>query len=408
MQFRDVVIVEGCRTAIGSMGGSLKPLHANELAGAVMNELVRRAGIDKGMVDEIIFGQCRQSSDESNMARYAALRAGFPVTTSAQTVMRQCASAMTAVQTGMLEIAVGSAEVVIAGGAESMSNGIFYLSNARWGVGTGTTELKDSLTEGQFNSQPQETYGKFAMGVTAENIADQLGITREEMDKLSLMSHQRAAAATDAGKFKEEIVPVTVPQGRKKPPIVFDTDEFFRRDTSMETLGKLKPVFRKAEDGGRVTAGNSSGRNDAAAGVLMMTAEKAKELGLKPICKIIGMGVAGCDPRTMGLGPVYAVPKALEMAGITADDLGVIELNEAFAAQALGCIKMLGWEDKMDIINPNGSGISLGHPIGCTGCRILVTLMYELRRRHEKYGLATLCIGGGMGQATVIEMIYDD
>ncbi|MCD8358619.1 MAG: thiolase family protein [Oscillospiraceae bacterium] len=405
MQFRDVVIVEGCRTAIGSMGGSLKPLHANELAGAVMNELIRRTGVDKGLVDEIILGQCRQSSDESNMARYAALRAGFPETTAAQTVMRQCASAMTAIQTGMLEIAAGSAEVVIAGGAESMSNGIFYLSNARWGVGTGTTELKDSLTEGQHNSQPQETYGKFAMGVTAENIAEKLGITREEQDALALMSHQRAAAATDEGRFKDEIVPVTVPQGRKKDPIVFDKDEFIRRDTSAEKLAKLKAVFRQ---GGTVTAGNSSGRNDGAAAVLMMTPEKAKELGLKPICRIIGMGVAGTDPRTMGLGPVYAVPKALAMAGLTADDMSVIELNEAFAAQALGCIKMLGWEDKMDIINPNGSGISLGHPIGCTGCRILVTLMYELRRRHAKYGLATLCIGGGMGQATVLEMIYDD
>ncbi len=405
MQFRDVVIVEGCRTAIGSMGGSLKPLHANELAGAVMNELIRRTGVDKGLVDEIILGQCRQSSDESNMARYAALRAGFPETTAAQTVMRQCASAMTAVQTGMLEIAAGSAEVVIAGGAESMSNGIFYLSNARWGVGTGTTELKDSLTEGQHNSQPQETYGKFAMGVTAENIAEKLGITREEQDALALMSHQRAADATDEGRFKDEIVPVTFPQGRKKDPIVFDKDEFIRRDTSAEKLAKLKAVFRQ---GGTVTAGNSSGRNDGAAAVLMMTPEKAKELGLKPICRIIGMGVAGTDPRTMGLGPVYAVPKALAMAGLTADDMSVIELNEAFAAQALGCIKMLGWEDKMDIINPNGSGISLGHPIGCTGCRILVTLMYELRRRHAKYGLATLCIGGGMGQATVLEMIYDD
>lgn len=402
MQFRDVVIVEACRTAIGKMGGSLKPLHANALAGVVMNELIRRTGIDKALVDEIILGQCRQSSDESNMARVAALRAGFPVSTAAQTVMRQCASAMTAIQTGMLEIAAGSAEVVIAGGAESMSNGIFYVSNARWGVGTGTTEFKDSLTEGQFNSQPQEVYGKFAMGVTAENVAEQLGITREEQDALALMSHQRAAAATDEGRFKDEIVPVTVPQGRKKDPIVFDTDEFIRRDTTLESLAKLKPVFR---EGGTVTAGNSSGRNDGAAAVLMMTPERARELGLKPICRIIGMGVAGADPRTMGLGPVYAVPKALKMAGLTADDMAVIELNEAFAAQALGCVKSLGWDNRMDIINPNGSGISLGHPIGCTGARILVTLMYELRRRGAKYGLATLCIGGGMGQATVIEML---
>ena len=407
MQYRDVVIVDGCRTAVGSMGGSLKPLHANELAGVVMNALIERTGIEKGLVDEVVLGQCRQTSDESNMARFAALRAGVPDTTSGQTVMRQCASAMTAVQTGMMEIASGLADVVIAGGAESMSNGVFY-TEGRYGLGTGNFTMKDAITEGQFQCQPNEIYGHFNMGMTAENIADQLGITREEMDALSLESHRRCAAATDEGKFKDEIIPVTVPQGKKKPPIVFDTDEFFRRDSDMEKMAKLKPVFRSAEEGGRVTAGNSSGRNDAAAAVLMMTPEKAKELGLKPICKIIGIGLAGTDPRTMGLGPVYAVPKALKMAGLTIDDIGVIELNEAFAAQALGCIKMLGWEDKMDIINPNGSGISMGHPIGCTGCRIIVTLMYELRRRHEKYGLATLCIGGGMGQATVIEMIYDD
>ena len=401
MEFRDVVIVEGCRTAIGKMGGTLKPLHANDLFGAVLNDLIRRTGIDKSEVDEIVAGQCRQSSDESNLARYAALRAGFPVTTSGQTVMRQCASAMTAVQTGMLEIASGVADVVIAGGVESMSNGIFYVSDARWGCGTGTVEFKDAITEGQFNCQPQEMYGKFAMGVTAENIAEKLGITREEQDQLAYNSHMRAAAAIRDGKFKDEIVPVTVPQGKKKPPVVFDTDEFVRPDTTLEQLAKLKPVFR---EGGTVTAGNSSGRNDAAAAVMMMTPEKAAELGLKPICKIIGMGLAACEPTLMGLGPVYAVPKALKMAGLTIDDIDVIELNEAFAAQALGVIKELGWEDKMNIINPNGSGISLGHPIGCTGCRIIVTLMNELKRRGAKYGLATLCIGGGMGQATVIEM----
>ncbi len=401
MLTRDVVIVAGCRTAIGKMGGSLKPLHANDLMGAVMNDLIRRTGIDKNLVDEVVAGQCRQSSDESNMARFAALRYGFPHTTSGQTVMRQCASAMTAVQTGMMEIMTGLADVVIAGGAESMSNGVFYVPNARWGCGTGTVEFKDAITEGQFNCQPQEIYGKYAMGVTAENIAEKMNISREDQDLLAYNSHMRAAAAIRDGKFKDEIVPITVPQGRKKPDIIFDTDEFVRPDTSLEALAKLKPVFK---EGGTVTAGNSSGRNDAAAAVLMMTPEKAAELGLKPICKIIGIGLAGCEPQLMGLGPVYAAPKALQMAGLTVDDMSVIELNEAFAAQALGVIRSLGWEDKMDIINPNGSGISLGHPIGCTGCRIIVTLMNELQRRGGKYGMATLCIGGGMGQATVIEM----
>ena len=401
MQFRDVVIVDGCRTAIGKMGGSLKPLKAGDLMGVVLNGLIERTGIDKSEVDEIVAGQCRQSSDESNMARYAALKYGFPVTACGQTVMRQCASAMTAVQTGMLEIASGVADVVIAGGAESMSNGIFYVSDARFGVGTGTVEFKDSITEGQFNCQPIEIYGKHPMGYTAENIAEKLGITREEQDLLAYTSQMRAAAAIKDGRFAQEIVPVTVPQGRKKPPIVFDTDEFVRPDTTLEVLAKLKPVFK---EGGTVTAGNSSGRNDAAAAVLMMTPEKARSLGLKPMARIIGMGLAGCEPMLMGLGPVYAVPKALKMAGLTDKDLDLIELNQAFAAQDLGCIKELGWEDKKEIINVMGSGISLGHPVGCTGARIIVTLMHELKRRGGRYGLATLCIGGGMGQATVIEM----
>ena len=273
----------------------------------------------------------------------------------------------------------------------------------------------DAVTEGQFRSQPTEMYGRYNMGATAENIAETLGITREEQDEFSFMSQQRAIAAIDAGKFKDEIVPITVPQGRKKPPIVFDTDEFPKRDTSLEKMAKLKPCFNitKDEDGkifntseltGTVTAASSSGRNDGASAMLLMSEEKAKALGLKPLAKIIGMGTAGCDPRTMGLGPVYAVPKALKYAGLSIDDIQLIELNEAFAAQSLGCIKQLGWEDKLDIINVNGGAIALGHPVGSSGCRILVTLLYEMRRRGLKYGLATLCIAGGMGQATIIEM----
>ncbi len=401
LQMRDVVIVEVAvpRSAHEQVP---EPLHANELAAVVMNETIRRTGIDKGLVDEVVLGQCRQTSDESNLARVAALRAGFPVTTSGQTVMRQCASAMTAVQTGMFEVGTGLADIVIAGGAESMSNGVFYVSNGRHGFGTGNVEFKDAVTEGQFQCQPNEIYGRFNMGMTAENVAEMMNISREDQDALALMSQQRATAAIHEGKFKDEIVPVEVPQGKKKPPVIFDTDEFVRQDASMEALAKLKPVFR---EGGTVTAGNSSGRNDAAAVVMMMTPEKAKELGLKPICKIIGVGLAGVDPRYMGLGPVDAAPKALKMAGLTVNDMSVIELNEAFAAQALGVIRQLKWDDKMDIINPLGSGISLGHPIGCTGCRLIVTLMYELRRRKAQFGLATLCIGGGMGQATVIEML---
>jgi acetyl-CoA C-acetyltransferase len=412
---KTAVIIDGCRTAVGSMGGSLKPLSAYDLACAVMKGELDRTGIDPKEIDEVIMGQCRQTSDEPNIARVAALKVGIPESASAHTVMRQCASGMTAVQNGAMQIMTGVSDVVLAGGTESMSNAVFYLRNARYGVGTGNTELVDAVTEGQFRSQPEEMYGRYNMGATAEKIAETLGITREEQDAFSMESQRRAIAAIDAGKFKDEIVPVTVPQGRKKPPIVFDTDEFPKRDTSLEKMGKLKPCFNiVTEDDGRlfntseltgtVTAASSSGRNDGASCMLLMSEEKAKELGLKPMAKIIGMGTAGCDPTTMGLGPVYAVPKALKNAGLTIDDIQLIELNEAFAAQALGCIKQLGWEDKMDIINVNGGAVALGHPVGSSGSRIIITLMYEMKKRGLKYGLATLCIAGGMGQATVIEM----
>ncbi len=415
METRNVVIVEACRTAVGKFGGSLKPCSAYDLACCVMQGILDRSKVDPAVIDEVIMGQCRQTSDEPNIARVAALKVGIPVSASAHTVMRQCASAMTAVQNGAMQIMTGLSDVVLAGGTESMSNAVFYLRNARWGVGTGNTELVDAVTEGQFKSQPEEMYGRYNMGATAENVAEELGITREEQDRFSADSQRKAIEAIDAGRFEEEIVPMTVPQGRKKPPIIFDTDEFPKRDTGFEKMSRLKPCFNITHDEqdrlyntsaltGTVTAASSSGRNDGASAVLMMTEEKAAELGLKPICRIIGMGTAGCDPRSMGLGPVYAVPKALKNAGITMDDIQLIELNEAFAAQSLGCIKQLGWEDKMDIINVNGGAIALGHPVGSSGCRILITLMYEMRRRGLKYGLATLCIAGGMGQATVIEM----
>ena len=413
---RNAVIVDGCRTAVGSMGGCLKPMSALDLACAVLKGNLDRTGLDPKLVDEVILGQCRQTSDEPNIARVAALKVGIPVEASAHTVMRQCASGMTAVQNGAMQIMCGLSDVVLAGGTESMSNAVFYVRNARWGVGTGNTEFVDALTEGQFKSQPEEQFGRYNMGATAENVARVLNITREEQDEFSLASQRKAIAAIDEGRFKEEIVPVTVPQGRKKPPIEVDTDEFPKRDTSLEKMAKLKPVFniRLDEEGrlyndsaltGTVTAASSSGRNDGASSLLLMGEDTAAQLGYKPIARIIGMGTAGADPRTMGLGPVNAVPKALKNAGLTMDDIQLIELNEAFAAQSLGCIKLLGWEDKMDIINVNGGAIALGHPVGSSGSRIIVTLMYEMKRRGLKYGLATLCIAGGMGQATVIEML---
>ena len=398
---KKVVIVEACRTAVGSMGGSLKPVSAEELAVTVMKGIIDRSGIDPKEIEQVYMGQCRQSSDSSNIARVAALRAGIPEESPAATVMCACASGMMATFNGMASIQTGNADVVLTGGTESMSNAIFYLSNARYGVGTGDARLKDSLTEAQFCSQPQDIYGHFNMGMTADNVAQKYNISREDQDAFSLSSQEKAAKAIAEGKFKEEIVPVTVPQGKKKDPIIFDTDEF-PRETSLEKLAKLKPCF--TPETGTVTAGSSSGRNDGASALLLMSEDKAKELGLKPLATIRSIASAGVDPRYMGLGPVPATKKALKLAGLSLDDIQLIELNEAFAAQSLGCIRELGLEDRMDIINVNGGAIALGHPIGSSGSRIIVTLLYEMRRRGLKYGLATLCIAGGMGMATVIEV----
>ena len=397
----DVVIVEACRTAVGSFGGSLKPLNAADLAEAVIKGVLDRSGISGEMLDEVIMGQCRQSSDHSNIARYAALKCGIPDSVPANTVMCACASGMLALSNGVNSIAVGQNSIVLAGGTESMSNAIFYLSNARWGVGTGTTELKDSLTEAQACSQPIDMYGRFNMGMTAENIAERMSISREDQDAFAFSSQEKARKAIAEGKFKDEIIPLVVPQGRKKPDIIFDTDEF-PRETSLEKLATLRPAFKA---NGCVTAGNSSGRNDGASAILIMSAQKAEELGLKPLAKIRSIATAGVDPSYMGMGPVPATEKALKMAGLTMDDIELIELNEAFAAQSLGCIREMKLENKMDIINVNGGAIALGHPIGSSGSRIVVTLLHELRRRGQKLGLATLCVAGGMGMATIIEAL---
>ena len=396
-----VVITEACRTAVGNMGGSLKPLSAEDLAVAVMKGIIERSSIDPMLIEQVYMGQCRQSSDSSNVARVAALRAGIPESSPAATVMCACASGMMATFNGMTSIQTGNADVVLTGGTESMSNAIFYLSDARYGVGTGDARLKDSLTEAQFCSQPQDIYGHFNMGMTADNVAEKYHISREDQDIFALNSQLKAAKAISEGKFKDEIIPVTVPQGRKKDPIIFDTDEF-PRETSLEKLAKLKPCF--TPETGTVTAGTSSGRNDGASALLLMSEEKAAELGLKPLAYIRSIASAGVDPRYMGLGPVPATGKALKLAGLTLDDIQLIELNEAFAAQSLGCIRELGLEDRMDIINVNGGAIALGHPIGSSGSRIIVTLLHEMRKQKLRYGLATLCVAGGMGMATVLEV----
>ena len=399
---KNVVIVEACRTAVGKFGGSLQPLTAGDLAVAVMKGALERSGVAPEQIDEVDFGQCRQTSDFSNIARYAALKAGIPENVPGNTVMCACASGMLATRDGMNSILVGQNKVVLVGGVESMTNAHYYIANVRWGIRAGTTELKDSLTEAQFCSQPQDIYGRFNMGMTAENIAAKYGISREDQDKFALLSQEKAAAAIKEGRFKDEIIPLTVPQGKKKPDLIFDTDEF-PRETSLEVLAKLKPAFKP--DGGCVTAGNSSGRNDGASALILMDEEYALANGFKPLARIRGIANAGVDPRYMGMGPVAATKRVLEQTGLTLDDIELIELNEAFASQSLACIRELGLEDRMDIINVNGGAIALGHPIGSSGSRIIVTLLHEMQKRQLKLGLATLGIAGGLGMATVIEVL---
>lgn len=396
---RDVVIIDACRTAVGTIGGTLKSVGPEELARVVIQGVLDRSGIAPGEISEVIMGHCRQSSDNPNIARIAALRCGIPEETPAFTVMRQCASAMTAVAQGVNAIRVGEDDVVIAGGTESMSTAVFYIRGARFGLGTGNTALIDSLTEGQFQSQPQEIYGSFNMGMAGgEHIVEKFGVTRAEMDCFSLQSQQRAAAAIKAGRFKDEIVPVVIPQ-KKGDPVVFDTDEY-PRETSLEKLAKLAPAFKKD---GSVTAGSSSGRNDGASAMLIMSAEKAKSLGLKPLARFVSHAVCGVDPKIMGIGPVPAIRRALERADMTLDQIELIELNEAFAAQSVAVVRELGINE--EICNVNGGAIALGHPVGSSGCRIMVTLLHEMIKRGNKYGLASLCIAGGMGEATIIERL---
>jgi len=397
---RETVIVEACRSAIGSIGGTLTPLKADDLSTAVVKGALARSGLDPAAIDMVILGHCRQTSDDPNIARLTALRSGIPESTPAYTVMAQCVSGMTAVMNAATYIMSGQADVILAGGTESMSNAVFYFRDGRFGIGTRNTELLDALVEAQLRSQPQDIYGVFNMGITAENVAEKYGVTREEQDAFAYGSQRKALKAIADGRFKDEIVPVEIPQ-RKKPPIVFDTDEY-PRETSPEALAALKPVF-KTDGSGTVTAGNSSGRNDGAAALILMTPERAEALNLKPLAAVRGFAMAGVDPRIMGIGPVPASEKALEAAGLTAGDIGLVELNEAFAAQSLGCLKNMPYDS--EIVNVNGGAIALGHPLGCTGARITVTLLHEMKKRNVRYGLATLCVAGGMGGALILENI---
>jgi acetyl-CoA C-acetyltransferase len=388
----EVAIVAACRTAIGKHGGALKNVSAVELTIPVMQELIKRAGIDPIIIDDVMWGcNCQKTYKENNLARVAAVKAGLPVEVPGVTIHRVCTSAMTSVQLGYYQIKCGEADVIMAGGTESMSNASYTVEGMRWGARLGHSEVRDSVWDALNNLGIGP-----GMGITAENLAEKYNITREEQDELAYISHQRAVKAIDEGRFKDEIVPIEIKERKKVK--VFDTDEHPRRDTTLEGLAALKPVFK---EGGTVTAGNASGINDGSSGVILMSVKKAQKLGIPVLATIVSVGIAGVEPEIMGIGPVPASQKALEKAGLMLEDIDLIEVNEAFAAQYLACEKALGLN--REITNVNGSGISLGHPVGCTGTRIMTTLLYELKRRNKRYGIATLCGGGGMGTAVIIE-----
>ncbi|MCP2035384.1 acetyl-CoA C-acetyltransferase [Planomicrobium sp. HSC-17F08] len=389
------VIIASTRTAIGKMGGALKDELVDFLAAKAIAEVVKRGAIDKQIVDEVIIGQAKQSADSSNLARLALLRAELPIEATGYTVHRQCGSGLQAINNADQQIRLGLSDVVVAGGAESMSTAPYYMRNARYGYGAGNAMLVDPNTESQPRSQPMEVYGDLTMGLTAENLADQYGISRTEQDEFAFRSQELAERAIQAGYFKKEIVSYEIQE--RKGVKVFDADEHPRK-TPVGKMADLKAVFK---EGGSVTAANASGRNDAASAVLMMSEQKAQQYGLRPQARIIAQAVAGVSPEIMGIGPVPSTLKALKMAGLTLEDIGLIELNEAFAAQSLAVIKELGLD--IERVNVNGGAIALGHPIGASGSILMTKLLHDMERKGEKYGLVTLCMGGGQGITTIVE-----
>lgn len=393
---RDVVIVSAVRTPIGKFGGSLKDFRAHQLAGIAMQAALGNAGLGMVSVDEVIAGDCIQCPDEGNTARTAALSIGIPVEVPAYTVQKQCSSSMQALSSARTQILAGEADVVLVAGVESMSNAPYILKSARWGQRLNHGEMTDAIWELLFSGSGL-VGRKTIMGETAENLAERYAISRQEQDEVALRSHQYAERGITSGKFKEEIVPVVI-KSRKGETIV-ETDEHPRFGLTMDDLSPLRPAFRK---GGTVTAGNSSGINDGAAAVVVTSRSKARELGLTPLVRVVAQTSAGVPPEIMGYGPVPATQKLLARTDITMTEIGLVELNEAFAAQYIACERGLGLD--RDKVNVNGSGIGMGHPVGCTGIRIVVSLLHEMRRRGERYGLATLCVGGGMGMSTLLEL----
>lgn len=392
---REVVIASAVRTAIGTFNGSLAPLSAVEIGSAVITEALKRAKVEPGVVDEVIMGNVLQAGLGQNPARQAAIHAGLPVETTAYTVNKVCGSGLKAVALAAQAILAGDADVIVAGGMESMSNAPYATDKARWGCRMGNVQLTDIMVHDGL----WDIFNDYHMGITAENVAEKYGITREMQDELAYASQQKALKAIETGAFKKEILPITVKL--KKKEYVFDTDEGPRADSTPEKLAKLRPAFKK--DGGTVTAGNASGINDGGAALVVMSAEKAKELGVQPMARIISYAAGGVDPSIMGVGPVPATRKAMKKAKLTVQDMDLIEANEAFAAQFLAVGKELNFD--MDKVNIHGGAVALGHPIGASGARILVTLLHSLEAEKKKLGLATLCIGGGMGFAMVVEKI---
>jgi acetyl-CoA C-acetyltransferase len=388
----EVVIASAVRTAIGSFGGALSPFQAWQLGSIVIKESMVRANVTPDQVHEVFFGNVLQAGQGQGPARQAALKAGLPVEVPATTVNILCGSGLKSVVLAAHQILVGDSNLSIAGGMESMTNAPYLLPKARYGYRMGNGEIVDSMIHDGLTC----ACNNYHMGITAENVAERLGISREEQDVFALASQEKALAAVEGGLFDKEIVPVSIPQ-KKGDPVIFSRDEFPRK-TTREKLAALKPAFKKE---GTVTAGNASGINDGAAALVLMSAEKAKEMGVKPLARIIGWGTAGVSPEVMGLGPVPATKIALQRAGLTIDDIDVIEANEAFAAQSLGVGKELGWDQSK--VNLQGGAIALGHPVGASGARILVTLLHIMERHDKKRGLATLCVGGGMGVSVIVE-----
>jgi acetyl-CoA C-acetyltransferase len=388
----DIYIVAGARTAIGDFGGALKSFSPSDLGAIAMTEAMKRAGVSPGEVEHVVLGQVMVNGPEDEgTSRVAALKAGIPFEVPALNLNRLCGSGVQAIVSCAQMMKLGEASITVAGGAESMTNVPYYDKSMRWGARMGPVTIVDGLTAGL--SDPKDGYH---MGVTAENVAERHQITREDMDSLAVTSHSRATRAIAEGRFKDQIVPIEVKS--RKGTTVFDTDEHPRADTSMETLAAMRTAFKKD---GRVTAGNASGINDGAAAVVLATASEVAKRGMKPLARIVSWGIAGVEPEYMGEGPIKAVPIALKRAGLSLDQMDVIESNEAFAAQAAAVAKVLGFDPEK--VNPNGSGVSLGHPVGATGCILTLKAAYELKRTGGQYGLITMCIGGGQGIAMVIE-----